>query len=239
MALTYASVISDAKQIAKCPGFDPQAGDFLNELLSTLAQTYDLPESQQLMQLPIGPNGGTAPSLSQPFQWYILNIPVGTAYLRTKEVFYNVQGTIFFLNELNKAQYDQLFQGAGISNYPYWYCPDQTQQPPWMAFYPPPNINLTLNIRVQYQPADVANPNTSTAVPWFRNRRYLVTRLAADLMQITGDQRATAFAADAAQQLDRYLMKIDDQDNNATRIKLDPLMFRAIQKLPPTKTTGF
>ena len=242
MALTYAGIIQDAKQIARCPGYDPQAGDFLNELLATLAQTYDFPESQQLISKPIGPMMGDAPQVAQPFQWYSLPLPAGATYLRTKEVFYNVLGTIFWLNQLLPEQFDQLFQGSGISNYPYWYVVDATASAgntPIMGFYPPPNIALTIHIRVQFQPPDVLNPSTSTSVPWFKNRRYLVTRLAADLMQLTGDNRATQFANDATGMLDKYLMKLPDKDNVATRVKLDPLMFRALHALPPTKTTGF
>jgi hypothetical protein len=242
MALTAGSIITDACQIAKCPGMTLQAGDFLNEILSTISQIYDFPEAQQLLTLTVGPNLGSAPGTPQPFQWYPLVLPAGGLYLRTKEVFYNVQGTIFFLNQLLKEQYDQLFQGQGISNYPYWYVVDQTPPlptPPQMAFYPPPNISLTVYVRVQYQPADIPNPVGSTAVPWLRNRRYLVTRLAADMMQITGDSRRGEFDASATAQMDKYLVMIDDKENVATTVRLDPLRFRQPQALAPTKTTGF
>jgi hypothetical protein len=242
MALNAGSIVTDACQIAKAPGMTLQCGDFLNELLSTLSQTYDFPEAQQLLVLPIGPNLGSGTSPAQPFSWYPLNLPAGAGYLRTKEVFYNVQGTIFWLNQLLKEQYDQLFQGGGISNYPYWYVVDTTQNlptPPQMAFYPPPNISLTVFIRLQYQPADITDPPNSTAIPWFRNRRYLVTRLAADLMQITADDRYPQFAAEATTMLDKYLMMIDDKENVATTVKLDPLRFRSPMNLAPTKTTGF
>jgi hypothetical protein len=242
MALTAGSIITDACQIAKCPGMTLQAGDFLNEILSTISQIYDFPEAQQLLQLSVGPNLGTGISPAQPFQWYPLVLPAGSLYLRTKSVFYNVQGTIFFLNQLLKDQYDQLFQGSGISNYPYWYVVDQTlalPTPPQMAFYPPPNISLTVNVRVQYQPPDIVTPVGSSQVPWLRNRRYLVTRLAADMMQITGDSRRAEFDASATQQMDKYLTMIDDKENVATTVKLDPLRFRQPMALAPTKTTGF
>lgn len=242
MALTYASIIRDAKQAARCNGYDPQAGDFLNEHLLQLAQTYDLPESQQLISKNIGPLMGDAPQIAQPFQWYTLPLPNGAKYNRTKEVFYNVQGTIFWINQLLPEQYDQLFQGSGISNYPYWYVVDTTASAgatPIMGFYPPPNVSLTVFIRVQYEPADEPNPANSNNVPWFKNRLYLVTKTAAYLMMLTGDSRKAAFDSDATAQLDKYLMKLGDKDNVATRVKLDPLMFRAKQALSPTKTTGF
>lgn len=243
MALTAGSIITDACQIAKCPGMTLQAGDFLNEILSTVAQIYDFPEAQQLLTLTVGPNLGSGVGPAQPFQWYPLVLAnAGDLYLRTKEVFYNVQGTIFFLNQLLKEQYDQLFQGQGISNYPYWYVVDQTlalPTPPQMAFYPPPNISLTVYVRVQVQPADIPTPINSPAIPWLRNRRYLVTRLAADMMQITGDTRRAEFDASATQQMDKYLTMIDDKENVATTVKLDPLRFRQPMALAPTKTTGF
>ncbi len=239
MALTSQSIIVDACQIAKCPGMTLQAGDFLNEILSTLAQNYDFPESQQLTQLSVGPLLGTGISPAQPFQWYPLTIPDGSIYLRTKEVFYNQSGVIFWLNQLLKEQYDRLFQGQGISNYPYWFVVDTTLSPPQIGFYPPPNIPLTIFVRAQLQPPDMVDPVNTPTAPWLRQRRFLVTRLAADLMQITGDSRRAEFDASATEQLDKYLIMIDDKENVATTVKLDPLRFRNPTGLMPTKQTGF
>lgn len=239
MALTSQSIIVDACQIAKCPGMTLQAGDFLNEILSTMAQDYDFPEAEQLAQFPIGPLLGTGTSPAQPFQFYPLVLPDGAVYLRTKEAFYNQSGVIFFLNQLRQDQYDQLFQGQGISNYPYWYVVDTSTPVPQVGFYPPPNISLTMFVRAQFQPADIVDPVSTPTVPWLRNRRFLVTRLAADLMQLTGDSRRAEFDESATVQLDKYLKMIGDRENVATTVKLDPLRFRNPMGLAPTKQTGF
>lgn len=238
MTLQAQQIVTNALQIAKAPGFKTQAGQFLNSLLSSIARNYDFPQAQQLITLNVGPNGGTAITPAQPFQWYPLPL-VGGTWLRTKEVFYNQQGVIFWLNQLDKAEYDQLFQGQGISNYPYWYVVDTTVSPPQMAFYPPPNVNLVMFIRVQFQPADISNPETSTTAPWFPDDRFLTTQLAADVMQITGDSRKNEYRADAADQFKSCLLMIDDKENVAQVVKLDPLRFRAQQNLSPTKQTGF
>ena len=242
MALSASQIVSNACQVAKCPGMTLQAGQFLNDILEHVAQTYDLPETQQVTALNVAPNGGMASNPSnpaQPFQWYETPLPAGARYLRTKEVFYNVLGVIFYLDQVNKPKYDRLFQGQGISNYPYWYCPDQAPAIPQMAFYPPPNINLTIFVRTQFLPQDIASPEISATVPWFRNRRYLVTQLACDLMQLTDDTRWSTFQAASDEMMRDYLKTINDEGDVATRVRLDPLMFRAPNALPPTKTTGF
>ena len=123
----------------------------------------------------------------------MLALPSNVGYLRTKEVFYNVSGTIFYLDQIALADYDKLFQGTGISNYPYWYTvntePGLVGGSPQMAFYPPPNLALQPTIRSQFVPNDIVTPETSASVPWFPDQRFLKTRLCADLMMLTGDQR--------------------------------------------------
>ena len=101
MALSASQIVSNACQVAKCPGMTLQAGQFLNDILEHVAQTYDLPETQQVTALNVAPNGGMASNPSnpaQPFQWYQTPLPAGARYLRTKEVFYNVLGVIFYLD---------------------------------------------------------------------------------------------------------------------------------------------
>jgi hypothetical protein len=237
---TASSICQQARQIAKCPGWTIQSGQKLQQVLENLAQSYDLPSARQTLQnFIIGPNAGNGYNN----QFYILPLPDGASYLRTKEVFYNVDGTIFYPNQIPLEQYDKLFQGLGISNYPYNYTvnvePTLPRGYPQMAFYPPPNLSLSLTIRLQYQPIDIVSPEAALDIPWFPNTKYLVTETAAELMKITGDNRQSQFSSDALGILTAYTKMVDDKENYAQRVKLDPSMFRSVSDLKPTKTTGF
>jgi hypothetical protein len=235
VAQSSAQLVTDACQICKCPQFSAQAGRYLNTLLGDLAACYDFPSARQTNVLNIGPNAGTGYNVS----FYQLNLPNGVTYLRTKEVFYNVSGTIFYLNQIPLSDYDKLFQGTGISNYPYWFTVNTEFSPPQMAFYPPPNLTLAVTIRTQFQPNDITTPETSASVPWFPDQRYLKTQLCADLMQLTGDQRKGKFDGDAMAMLTAYTKMVDDKEGYAMQVQLDRRMFRSTSDLKPTKTTGF
>lgn len=239
MAQTAQQLVADCCSICKCPAFTAQAGRFLNTLLGDLAQCYDFPSNRQTNVFNIGPNAGNGYNTS----FYVLALPAGVTYLRTKEVFYNVSGTIFFLDQIAIADYDKLFQGTGISNYPYWYTvntePGLTGGSPQMAFYPPPNLSLQPTIRSIFQPNDIVTPESSSSIPWFPDQRYIKTQLCADLMQLTGDQRKTQFDSDAMKMLNAYSKLVDDKENYATVVKLDRTKFRSTSDLKPTKTTGF
>lgn len=261
MPLTADRIVTLACQIAKCPGFVTQAQDFLNRVLEDLAQNYDFPSAAYTFQgFNISPNGGTGTG-TPTGQWYNLALPASSVlvknnatYLRTHAVFYSVSGSIFYLNQLPLEKYDQLFQGQGVSNYPYWYVVDATGSPNLatiqIAFYPPPNLSLSLTIRNQYQPNDItaAQFAAGATVPWFPNQNILITYTAYKLMQLTGDDRLPQYNAllygDPKHPGDngmigKYLMMVGDKENYAIQVKKDPLLFRSVNALKPTKTTGF
>lgn len=261
MALTADRIVTLACQIAKCPGFTTQAQEFLNLVLEDLAQNYDFPSAAYTFHnFAVGPNSGTGTG-TPTGQWYNLELPASSVlvqnnatYLRTHAVFYSVSGSIFYLNQLPLDKYDQLFQGQGISNYPYWYVVDPTGSPYLatiqMAFYPPPNLSLSLTIRNQYQPNAITTAQfaAGNVVPWFPNQNILITATAYRLMQITGDQRLPQYHAmlygDPKHPGDngmigKYLLMVGDKENYAVQVKLDPLLFRSVTNLKPTKTTGF
>lgn len=252
-------IVTQACQVAKCPGFISQAQFQLNRILETLAQDYDFPSAAYTWNnFAISPNGGngtgTTPSAST--NWYLLAMPASAnpilsaaSYLRTKEVFYSVNGTIFYLNQIPKEDYDRFFQGSGISNYPYSYCVDATGSPNLatiqMSFYPPPNTNLTLTIRNQYQPNDIATTAFASTTPWFPNQELLQTMLAYKMMDYTGDRRQEEFRqriygnpmTNDPGMLSRYLKMVDDKENYAQTVKLDARRFRNPNALPATKMT--
>lgn len=255
---TAQDIVTQACQIAKCPAFTSQAQYQLNRILETLAQNYDIPAAQYTFtNFRISPNGGngTGTSTSPAYNWYKLVLPTstdptlsGATYLRTKEVFYSVNGTIFYLNQVPNEDYDRYFQGSGITNYPYSYTVviqgEPRSNPPEMSFYPPPAQPQTLTIRNQYQPNDIAVANFSTTTPWFPNQQLLVRMLALALMDYTGDQRATRLRQEIygvpggdPGDLSRYLKMMDDKENYAMTVKLDPRVFNNPNRLPATKQT--
>lgn len=251
-------IVTQACQIAKCPAFISQARFQLNRVLEKLAQDYDFPSAAYTFNnFAISPNGGTGrgTSTSASINWYPLALPSsvdpvlnGAKYLRTHSVFYGVNGAIFYLNQVAKSDYDRYFQGSGITNYPYSYVVDTTGSPvnntPQMSFYPPPAQPLTLTIRNQYQPNDIATDNFAATIPWFPNQDLLIKMLAETMMGYTGDTRKAAFRAEIygvpggdRGDLSRYLTMVDDKENFAMTVKLDPRRFANPNRLPATKMT--
>ncbi len=259
MPLTADQIVTLACQIAKAPAYVTQGQQALNRWLETLAQDYDLPSAAYTFyNFTIGVNAGKGPG--QPAgSWYLLQLPTSSVlvqnqakWLRTKAVFYNVSGTIFYLNQIPTSDYDKLFQGPGISNYPYWYCCDTTGEPnlatAQVSFYPPPQQQLQLTIRNQYQPNDIttAQFTAGATVPWFPNQDILVDGTAMGIMRITGDKRYMEFyqrlygvSGGDPGSISRYLKMSDDKENYAQTVKLDPRTFRNMVNVPPTKLTGF
>ncbi len=226
MALQAQQIVALALSAGRgTSGYTSQAGQFLNAILSYLAQTYDFDECRKTVVLPV--TGNTA-SYSLP-----------TDYLRAREVFYYVSGTPFYLNQIPLEEYDQLFNGPGINNYPEQFATQVETSPPTMYFWPPPNISLSVNLRYQSQPSDILTPETSSVIPWFPNQQYLIKRLTADIAMLTDDTRHQSLLAESAAILDKFLMIDDDKSGYAQQVTLDRRRFRNISNLKPTKVTGF
>jgi hypothetical protein len=224
MPYSAAQIVTLATQVSRTPGYTAQAGEMLNAILADLCQQYDFDFIRQTTTLNIGP--GSA--------YYVLPAD----HYRTREVFYNVQGTIFFLYQIPLEDYDQAFAGPGVNNYPQSYAVDVAADPNNMYFWPPPAISLSVTVRYQPQKADITTPESSSTVPWFPNQRYLIKKLAADLMMLSGDKRMNEFEKDAQEILKNFLSMDDDKENYAQTVKLDGRRFRGSAKLRPTKVTG-
>src|SRR5271165_6336155 len=102
MPLTNAQLIARACTIAKAPGYSVQAGQYLNMILQDLCQTYDFDFTKKQQIIPFT-NAFT----------YNLNAD----NLRTKEVYYLVNGEPFYLFEIPIETYHTLFVGPGVSNF--------------------------------------------------------------------------------------------------------------------------
>ena len=83
---------------------------------------------------------------------------------------------------------------------------------------------------------DIANPESNAAVPWFTNQRYLIKKVAGDLMSNdTDDARGPAFLTAAENMLRLYLEMKDDKEGYAQTVKLDRNTFRGGGNVRPTK----
>ena len=120
----------------------------------------------------------------------------------------------------------------------------ETNATPVLYVWPPASGSYPLTIRYQPQMPDIATPETSTDVPWFPNQKYLINRLAGELMMLTDDDRATAYLGNNPQGaegiLTKYLKMKDDGEGHAHRVQLDRRYFGSrFNKLPNTKLIGW
>ena len=86
---------------------------------------------------------------------------------------------------------------------------------------------------------DIANPSTSTTIPWFADQDYLMMALSARLMRTTDDDRMAEFDAKAEMILKPYLIEEGDEQQVVKEIQLDPRRFRLRGNLPANKVDPF
>lgn len=214
MPLTSSQIIDRACTIAKVPGYRLQAGLYLNIILQTLCQTYDFDYIKKTQIVTLNNNPG-----------YALN----SDHLRTKEVFYNVNGSIFYLFQIPIETYHMLFVGPGASNYPNKFAVDVSTDPNTILFYPPPSIAQQVTVNYYPEKPDIASPETSTDIPWFQNQEYLIRKVAASLMLETDDERQPLFEAQCEKMLSDILTMKDDKEGFSDTIKLSRERFRTGQ----------
>lgn len=220
MSLTAAQLITRACNIAKAPGYAVQAGVYLNMLLDSLCQEYDFDYIKKTKTITLNGNSG-----------YALN----SDHLRTKEVFYNVNGNIFYLFQIPIETYHALFIGPGASNYPNKYAVDVSTTPYTILFYPPPSIAQDVTVNYYPRKDDITTPESSSTVPWFINQEYLIRKVAADLMLETDDERQPLFEVQAEKMLSKILAMDDDKEGFSETIKLSRERFRTGQNQNPNK----
>lgn len=222
MAYTAQQLVTLACQIAKTPGFVTQAGQFLNMILADYAQVMDLDVIRQTTVLNINSQSAS--------------YPLPADYLRAVEVFYNVNGTIFYLNQIPLSDYDQEFQGPGISNYPEQYATDISQSTgPTIFFWPPPALPLAVTLRYRPQTTDIDTPETSSVIPWFPNQRILLKDLTVELFALADDSRGPQTEAEVEKRMRKYLIMDDDKEGYAQQVQLDRRYFRPNGNTPNTK----
>lgn len=236
MAYSASILVSLACQICNCPGRIIQAGQLLNMILSDLAQTYDMDTVRKTTTLNIGPQA----TIPYPY-------PLPSDYLRYYDVFYLVDGEPFYLNPKELKDFDALFTGDGIDNYPEWFATDMAVSPggapavaPSMYFYPPPAIPLAVTLRYRPQTTEIVSPENSATIPWYPNQLSLLKMLCLQVGDAAGgDDRSPRWEREVENRMRKYLAMDDDKGGFAQTVKLDPGTFRNRGNLPPSKKTGF
>ena len=246
MGLQAQQIVSLACQIAKCPGYTAQAGQFLNNCLQTLAQDYDFDVIRKTFNFNFDTsstgNGyvtGCGPNL------------MPSDFLRAHKLgaFYKINGVPYTMIGYEQSEFDRFVQQAGNAAYPYAFYVDVSKTPMELYVWVPAAGAYAATVRYNPQMADITTPESSTTVPWFPNTDILITYTAGSLMAITNDDRQPAFMGDADSapngwqgQLRRYLkMKDDPETAGAKRVALDRRFFGGSQwgRLPNTKTIGW
>lgn len=202
-----------------------QAGQMLNIVLQDLAQVYDFDFERETATLNVNAQGAA----------YLLPAD----HLRTREVFYSINGTIFYLEQIPLDEYDQLFQGPGISDYPDRYCVKVETIPHTILFYPPPAQPLTVTVRYQPTPDDIATPEVSSVIPWFPNQKVLLKALNAMVSTLGDDDRVDSFEKSSERAFSKFMVNVDDKENYAQTVKLDRGTYRTRSNARPTKQTVF
>ena len=247
MPLQAQAIVAKAIAIAKCPGFTIQGGDALNYVLADLAQTYDLEPARKsaTFNLSIGSNVGTVGAGSGPYL-----LPADYLRMAMDTVVYQVNQVPYKMVNISLDEFDNLVQQPGISNYPEQYTTDTsggaiaTYGVPVLYAWPPSGIATPVSFRYWSQPADIVNPSTSSSIPWFPNDAYLITRVAGEMMKLTGDKRADAYLGDgqggAQGILDRYLKNMTDNEGRGQQVQLDRRRFgKSFQNVAQTKALGW
>lgn len=232
MALTSAQIVSIACQMAKCPGFTSQAGQLLNAVLADLCQMYDFEIARGLYTFSFNSGVGTGQGpYTLPADW-----------LRgvDESIFYTIDGVPYPMINIELTQFDDLTLTAGLNSYPNYYATDMSASPPTMYVWPPASGSYPVTARYYKKMPDITTPESSTAVPWFQNQQYLITELAARLMDITDDDRSETMRAKAKDVLTHFMKMKDDRGGKAYQVKLDRRLFRnRFDRLPDTKNMGW
>jgi hypothetical protein len=249
MAATAAQIVTLACQEARCPGYTSQAGQLLNAILQDLCQDFDFELARKTYYFNFNPS---LVSLVGPAIYGGGPYPLPSDYLRaagTRPLTYWITGTPYMPIKIDIDQFDMQVQQAGNQSYPSLFTTDlslgdetaQGGSTPQLFVFEPPSGSFSAQIRYFAQMPDITTPETSSTIPWFPNSRYLRKKLTADLMGLTGDDRAQAYHGEAEAILSRYLIMKDDPEGSSKRVKLDRRSFgsQSMRNLPNTKTVGW
>lgn len=230
MAFTASQIVADALAIAKCPGYTAQGGRALNYVLADLSMHRNLKVNLVTATLTVSANNVGPYSLE-------------SDYLRTFELTYTAGGVPYFLNPCTIKEFDADNIPAAGTSYPDEYATDlspvATGGVGQIYIYPPSNQTIAMTHRYFLKRADIATPETSSAIPWFEDQDYLLTATAMRMMRITDDARLDRFEADAEAMLRKHLMTEGDEQQVVKSVQLDPRRFRSGAGVKATKGSPF
>lgn len=242
MALTFAQIVNLACAIAKAPAMTAQAGQFLTAILDELAQNYDFAINRGTYVFNFNQNQPTDPAVYP-------NVAPGGGpydlpadYLRMYGNEWFLQGVPYPMIHCDLKEYDLFYQSAGFAAYPNLLATDMSQTPPKLLVWPPAAGSYQAMVRYFKQPTDAAPSTLPTSAdnPWFPQATYLTKRLAAEMMQITDDDREPVFREQCESMLSKYLKMKDDHTDRAKTVTLDRRRFsRRFDTLPNTKKVGW
>lgn len=240
MAWTASQLCAYACNRAKAPGFLTKAGDHLNAILQELAATYDFEINKVLYNFNFNTALGIGP---YPLPLNFLRMEEGEA---GPELFFTILGVPYPLRYLDQSEFDRLVETPGLSNYPEAFTVDLTGAQPLITagnlyVWMPPSGAYPVTMRYYSMPADIANPSTSSVVPWFPVSTYLQNRLTSMMCEeVNDDERAMYFDAKAEKILERYLPQADNGSVKTHTVKLDERRFgKSWSSLPNTKAFGW
>ena len=243
MALTSAQIVSLACQDSAAPGYTSQAGQLLNVVLQNLCENWNFDAAKGTTVFNFNPSVLTNPNLYPNVQPGGGPYPLPADFLRMvdeKDATWYLQGVPYPMIPCDLSEYDNMVQQAGNQSYPYIFATDVSQQPANLLVWPPASGAYQCMIRYYRLMPDIATPETSATIPWFRNTNYLRVQLAAELMGITDDTRRNEWLERAEKILTSYLKLRDDNADRAITVKLDRRRFRNnFSRLPNTKTIGW
>ncbi|WP_017776693.1 hypothetical protein [Paraburkholderia kururiensis] len=225
-------IVARACAIAKCPGWLPQGGIYLNMVLEDLWLHRDLKINRVTESIVVQANS------YGPF-----TLPLN--YLRTYDLFFQQNNLPYFLHPISPEEWDQEFKDPSIANYPYEFMTNLYDETTAQAnnsagqlfIYPQSSGQITLTHRYMVKQPDIATPESSTVIPWFPDQQYLIKRTAAELMSETDDTRQESFLAQCEAMLRTHLIMEGDEQQVVKSVRLDPRRFHTNRTLKPTKIT--
>lgn len=119
------------------------------------------------------------------------------------------------------------------ASYNFGTCPIAYVWPPASGSYP-------AMVRYQSLMPDILTPESSQVIPWYPGQQWLIDKLTARLMRLTGDDRWRAMDGACDADLRKLLELKDDDENRAKRVTLDRRRFgRQWSTLPASKILGY
>lgn len=227
-----------AAQIAQAPGFTSQAGQFLNLILQEIAQDYNVAQDQGFLTLTFtaSPLTATVNSANVVAGSGPYALPADFLRMDRGDFWWQLGGINYFPTPMDISEFDALVQQPGFTTYPTVFAIDTSTTPYGLYIWPSSSGAYQAFGRYRRQMSDVTTPETSATVPWFPQQMYLVNRLAAELMSLTGDQRRGEFLRDCRTMLAKFLDQEGNNSDRAATVSLDRRRFgRKWNYLPNTK----